>query len=121
MPGTAVAREQNVSEHTVSKWHSQWQGTEREDGHRVEELLSDSPRAGGPPKFPAEQCVAIVAIACETPESHGRPIEQWTHQELRDEAEKAQIVPKISVRQIGRILKAHIPGINSGVLYQAPS
>ena len=105
MPGTAVARVQNVSEHTVSKWRSRWQGTEREDGQRVEDLLSDSARAGGPPKFSAEQCVAIVAIACETPESHGRPIEQWTHRELRDEAEIAQIVPKISVRQIGRILE----------------
>jgi transposase len=105
LPATAVCNEINVSLQTVSKWRLRWQHTERTDDLQVEALLSDSPRPGAPPKFSAEQCVAIVAIACETPKSHGRPIEQWTHRELRDEAEKAQIVSKISVRQIGRILK----------------
>jgi len=71
----------------------------------IVEVLSDLPRAGCGGKFTAEQITQILAIACEPPEKSGRPISHWSVRELTDEVIKRQIVPAISIRQVGRFLK----------------
>jgi transposase len=71
----------------------------------IEDVLSDAPRSGNPGKFTPEQITQILALACEPPEKSGRPITQWTHKELADEAKKRGIVESISEAQIGRYLR----------------
>ena len=71
----------------------------------IEKVLSDRPRKGCPGKFTSEQIALILAVACEPPDQSGRPISHWTARELGDEVVQRQIVPAISVRQIGRFLK----------------
>lgn len=69
-------------------------------------LLADAPRSGRPDTFTAEQFCGIIAIACEQPQEHGRPITHWTARELKDEVIHKKIVPSISERHIKRLLKA---------------
>jgi len=47
---------------------------------------------------------AILALACESPKLSNRPINRWTHKELRDEVHQRGIVKTISVAQLGRYL-----------------
>jgi hypothetical protein len=68
--------------------------------------LADAPRSGHPDIFTAEQICALIAIACEPPEDHGRPITHWTARELKDQVIKAGIVSSISVRHVNRLLRA---------------
>jgi putative transposase len=75
----------------------------------IQDALDDAPRPGGRATFTPEQIVAIVAVACETPEKSGRPISHWTHVELADEVKKRQIVKDISPRSVGRFLKGGGP------------
>lgn len=70
----------------------------------IEDVLSDAPRSGAHGKFTAEQITQIMAIACESPEQSGRPVEHWTHRELADEAVQRNIVDSVSARQVGRWL-----------------
>lgn len=67
-------------------------------------MLSDAPRPGAPERFTAEQVASILAVACESPKLSDRPINRWTHRELRDEVVKRGIVESISVAQVGRYL-----------------
>lgn len=107
MPVRAIAEKLDVRDNTVSKWCQRWcDAKDCEDNKQtVEDWLSDEERPGTPPIYTAEQIVAIVALACETPESCGRPIEYWTRRELKDEAQKKEIVTTISERHVGRILE----------------
>jgi transposase len=68
--------------------------------------LADAPRSGRPDTFTAEQFCALIALACEKPEDHGRPITHWTARELKDQAVQQGIVPHISVRHVNRLLAA---------------
>jgi transposase len=68
--------------------------------------LADAPRSGRPDTFTAEQVCALIALACEKPEDHGRPITHWTARELKDQAVQQAIVPNISVRHVNRLLAA---------------
>ena len=68
--------------------------------------LADAPRSGRPDTFTAEQICALIALACEKPEDHGRPITHWTARELKDQAIQAGILSRISARQINRLLRA---------------
>lgn len=70
----------------------------------IEDVLSDAPRAGSTGTFTAEQVTHILAVACESPEQSGRPIDRWTHRELADEVVKRGMVSSISVSQVGRYL-----------------
>jgi len=72
----------------------------------IEEVLNDAPRSGAFGKSTAEQITLITAIACEPPELSGRPVAEWTHAELADEAVKRGIVSSISASQVGRYLRA---------------
>ena len=47
----------------------------------------------------------ILAVACEPPETSGRPITHWTAHELADEVVKRGIVVSISTSQVGRYLR----------------
>jgi transposase len=69
------------------------------------EVLADAPRPGAPATFTAAQVAQILAVACESPKLSDRPINRWTHRELRDEVVKRQIVESISVAQVGRYLQ----------------
>src|ERR1035441_2038972 len=68
--------------------------------------LADAPRSGRPDTFTAEQICALIALACEKPEAHGRPITHWTARELKDQVIQAGILSHISVRQVNRVLRA---------------
>lgn len=68
--------------------------------------LADAPRSGRPDTFTAEQICAVIALACEKPEEHGRPITHWTARELKDQAVQQGIVSSISVRHVNRLLAA---------------
>ena len=70
----------------------------------IEDVLSDAPRSGSPGTFTAEQVTQILAVACESPELSGRPIDRWTHRELADEVILREIVTTISISQVGRYL-----------------
>ena len=71
----------------------------------IEQTLSDAARSGSPGTFTAEQVTQILAVACESPELSDRPIDNWTHRELTEEAIKRQIVTAISISQVGCYLK----------------
>jgi hypothetical protein len=74
---------------------------------QMKTLLSDLPRAGKKPTFTTEQQAGIVAIACERPDQEAaRPIAQWTHREIAEEAVKRNIVPSISPSRVGAFLKS---------------
>ncbi len=66
--------------------------------------LADAPRSGRPDTFTAEQICAVIALACEKPEEHGRPITHWTACELKDQAVQQGIVSSVSVRHMNRLL-----------------
>ena len=103
---------------TVSLWRQRW-AQARERLARAEErssaalsryigdLLVDAPRSGRRGDFSAEQIIQIIAIACEDPQAPSdRPVSHWTPREVAAEAVKRKIVPRISVRTVGRFLKS---------------
>jgi putative transposase len=98
-----VARQLKTTSTTVRLWRRHW--LERTDSQAVVRLQDDE-RSGAPPTFTPEQWCQIVAIACQEPESSGRPISHWTPRELAEEAIKREIVTSISTRHVGRFLKS---------------
>lgn len=73
----------------------------------IEKLLSDRPGRGCKPSFTPEQQATIVSIACENPEAESeRPISQFTHREIAEEAIKRGIVESISPSCVGAFLKS---------------
>ena len=115
-----IASEVGLNRKHVGRWRRRWQDA-WEDLTRLEcmeppklraairETLSDAPRSGSPGKFSAAQVCGILAVACEPPGNSGRPISQWTREELRDEAIKRGLVENISGCQISRYLRdAHL-------------
>ena len=73
----------------------------------IETVLADLPRKGRNVTFTTDQQAAIVAIACEGPDAESeRPISQWTHREIADEAIRREIVPSISTSRVGAFLKS---------------
>ncbi len=111
-----IATQVGLSRKQVGLWRRRWKQSfdalvsiECREPHAVlrrsiEDVLSDAPRAGAHGKFTAEQMTQIMAIACESPEQSGRPVDHWTHRELADEAEQRGIVSSISASQVGRYL-----------------
>ncbi len=102
-----IARQCGVDIGTVRLWRRRWLGLRpvalADLG--VEERLADAPRSGAPTTITAEQVCRLVALACEAPGQSGRPISQWTGREVADEAVKRGIVPALSPRHAGRLLK----------------
>jgi len=113
-----IATELDVDAQRVARWRKRWIGAEerlRKAGDEgasdkdlsamIIEILSDSPRAGTPPTFRAEQMTQIIAIACEDPRASGYPVSHWTPKEVAAEAMKREIVESISIRHVDRFLK----------------
>ena len=118
-----LARQFGLTRVTVCFWRTRWQQwspclleaeaeveAEAEAEARllrlIEQALSDSERSGAPPTFSAHQVVGIVALACEEPCDSGRPISHWSAREVAEEAQHRGLVESISVRTVGRFLKA---------------
>jgi putative transposase len=53
----------------------------------------------------AEQWCDLMASACETPDSYGLPITNWTHKELAGEAVRQGIMETVSPGHLGSVLK----------------
>lgn len=111
-----IASEVGLIRRQVGVWRRRWRDAwdslcawECTEPHRLREaileVLSDAPRPGSPGRITADQVARILAVACESPKSSGRPITRWTHKELRDEVVKREIVEGISAAQVGRYLK----------------
>ena len=111
-----IAPQVGLNRQQVGIWRQRWRDSwdalclwECAEPHRLRaailDVLADAPRPGAPATFTAAQVSQIVALACESPKLSGRPIDHWTHRELRDEAIKRKIVENISACQIGRYLR----------------
>src|SRR5271154_4681737 len=111
-----IALQVGLNRQQVGLWRQRWRDAwkplcvwECTEPHRLREaildVLADAPRPGAPETFTAEQVSQIVALACESPQLSGRPIDHWTLRELRDEAITRKIVAAISVSQVGRFLQ----------------
>jgi len=97
-----IAEQLSIGINVVTFWTKRW--VEKTDVS-VEARLQDSQRSGRAPTFTPSQTCELIALACETPQAHGRPITHWTHRELAEEAISQGIVESISASQVGRILK----------------
>lgn len=98
----ASAAQLGIARATVQSWRRRWRSRH---GGSVAERLADAPRPGAPALFGAEAICAIIAVACESPPDSNRAITHWTQRELADEVIKRGIVPTISQRSVGRVLK----------------
>ena len=97
-----IAKKLSIRNNTVSIWVARWLDlTDR----AAEDRLQDAPRPGAPDKFTPEQLCQIIAIACEKPEDHGRPVTHWTHWELAEVVIEKDIVDSISASHLGVMLK----------------
>jgi hypothetical protein len=113
---TRAARSCGVTRKTAAHWYAlglelaaAWrQDTVLPHGPELERFLRaflrDAPRGGAPPRYTAEQQCALVALFLTQAEERGRPIAQWTHRELADEAHHSGISATISPRTAGRYL-----------------
>ena len=99
----AIARELETWPKTVRRWRERWLGAEV--GAPIEARLADDARPGAPATFTAEQCCAIIALACERPQDSGVPISHWSSADLARAAVKRGVVESISPRSVGRLLK----------------
>jgi hypothetical protein len=116
MLNVTIAQEVGLARKQVGLWRRRWQDsfealvaiecreTQAEFRRAIEAVLSDAPRSGSAGCFTAEQVTQILAVSCEPPEKSGRPIDRWTYRELTDEVIAREIVPSISVSQVGRYL-----------------
>lgn len=102
-----IARQLDISIHMARHWRRRWLSLADIplSDMSVTARLTDAPRPGAPAKISAEAYCQIMAIACQPPETFGRPITHWTERELADEASQQEIVETISPRQVGRFLK----------------
>ena len=104
----AIAATLRLSANAVRKWIKRYTlpPTAASPPPSTLDRLADAPRSGRPDTFTAEQFCSLIALACEKPEDHGRPITHWTAHELKDQAIQQGIVPSISVRHLNRLLTA---------------
>jgi putative transposase len=102
-----IARQLGISVPTVRTWRSRWVGLQAAPLAvlPLEARLTDVPRSGRPRQITAEQECQIVALACERPVEGGRPISHWTGRELAEEVVRRGILPRLSPRHAGRLLK----------------
>lgn len=98
-----IGRELNISRDMARLWRNRWLELSNKDIPVLERFV-DAPRPGGPSTFSLEQILQLFAIACESPETYGRPISHWTSRELADEMMKQGIVESISPRHVGRLM-----------------
>jgi putative transposase len=97
------ARKLDVWPKTVRYWRKRWR--EAGTAQSVPERLADAPRSGAPATYTPEQICAVIAMTCEKPSDSERPISHWSQREIADEAIRRGLVPTISQRSVGRLLK----------------
>jgi hypothetical protein len=97
----------------VTTWTKRWLEKSAEP---IEQRLEDLPRPGAPDTFTPEQLCQLIALACESPQDHGRPMTHWTQRELAAEASKQGIVQSISSHHLGRLLKKRLATASHPVL-----
>lgn len=111
---TQISKKLELSRWAVRLWRDRWAErsgkieeieNDKEAAAFIKSILRDEYRPGAPSDFSPEQVVQIVAIALESPEDSGLPINRWTQSAIAKEAEKRNIVKKISQRSVGRFLK----------------
>src|SRR5919108_1834565 len=106
-PLVRIAEQVGLSRESVRFWRDRWVALQ--DIPLVElsvaARLADAPRPGAPARITAAQVCQVVALACEAPATAGRPLSQWTHQEIADEIMRRGPVPTISPRHAARLLK----------------
>lgn len=98
-----IGRQLNISRDMARLWRNRWIDLSQKDMPVLERLV-DAPRPGSPATFSLEQVLQLFAMACESPETYGRPISHWTSRELADEMMKQGIVESISPRHVGRLM-----------------
>jgi putative transposase len=98
-----IARTLNISRDMARLWRNRWLELS-EKNRTVVERLADAQRPGGPMTFSLEQILQLFVIACNKPETYGRPISHWTARELADEMSKQGVVSSISPRHVGRLM-----------------
>jgi len=64
----------------------------------IRHVLKDKARPGAPSTYSSEEYCQILAIALEPPEESGRPISQWSSQDLADECKKRK--PPLEFRPV---------------------
>jgi putative transposase len=106
-PLVQIAQQVGLSRESVRLWRDRWVALEDIPLAElsVAQRLADVPRPGAPARITAEQVCAVVALACEAPSAAGRPISQWTNQEIADELMRRGIVETISPRHAARLVK----------------
>lgn len=119
---SSVKRTVGVSLNTVKRWRKRWKAAyaslvcyeESQEAadfslsvyeEKLLSVLADAARSGSPKRIGLDQEQQIVALACEKPEDYGLPHTSWSDKLLQQVAIDKQIIDKISVRQVGRILK----------------
>jgi transposase len=116
-------RELDSNWQTISKWRKRWEESvamlieasesvkpskaikDHELLDMIKKVLSDKPRSGTPKRITLEQEAQIRALACTKPTEHGIEMNNWTHEMLTQVVKMKGIVDKISVRNVGKILK----------------
>jgi len=82
-----IAAELATRLNVITHWTKRW--SDKKDDP-VETRLQDGERSGRPPKIEPSQVCALIALACESPQAHGRPITHWTHRELAEYVEHSK-------------------------------
>lgn len=100
-----IARRLDISRDMARLWRERWLASGEKEMSVAAERLQDRERPGAPATFSLEQILQLFAIACEKPETYGRPISHWTPRELALEMVKQGIVETISPRHVGRLLQ----------------
>jgi transposase len=121
-----IKRELGLSLTTVKTWRKRWQDSyatwlvfeQGPDGQGVSDAvllaqlltcLRDLPRSGTPKTITLVQEQQIMALACRKPADFALPHSSWTHQLLAQVAIREGLVPSISSRYMGTILKKTPP------------
>jgi putative transposase len=121
LSNTKVQNNLKMSWAKVKRWRDRWLSFEPKikevqrnfEGRAAEQslakliyqCLNDEPRGGAKAKITAQMYCQILSVSLESPELSGRPITQWTLDELLDEVLKRKIVPTISRSHLGSFLK----------------
>lgn len=110
-----IAEHLNIHLCDVTRWTKRWIDQIFDS---VDSRLSDAPRAGTPVRITAEQWCQIIALSCETPETHGYPFTHWSHKELAAECVKQGIVEALSPSYLGVVLKKRLAASSESLLAQ---
>lgn len=112
----AIAKQCGLNRKKVRLWRDRWAEAateidEIEDRNpralkqTIRATLSDNHRSGRPRYFSEDQVAEIITLACQSPESKGRPVSHWTPGMLASQAKEDNIVESISTRSVSRFLK----------------